>query len=354
MREEKNAQSSAPETADGKQAGHGGRRTWLTFAAMALALLFCAGGIYLAVGSAREETVPTLPVTTTIEATTTAAVPTATPTSAAGVADERLWYNENVVNILLVGYDYGSEGLKWGRSDSMMILSVNKAARKLTLVSLSRAAYAAIPGRGRARLNNAHAWDGPQLLVDTVELNYKVKIDHYISAGFSSFIQIIDALGGVDIRLTSAEVGYLDTLMKKNGTDPSRGAGTYRLNGELALAYARTRAIDTDRARTGRQRKVLTEIAEKARSMSTSQALGFLGRFYPLVLTDFTQAGLAAQAAQALEWADYPLEEAIIPVVAPSLVMRGGQEVLILNWQMVRNDIHALLYPGLEPRTPPV
>ena len=71
------------------------------------------------------------------------------------------------------------------------------------------------------------------------------------------------------------------------------------------------------------------------------------------MLTDFTQAGLAAGAAEALEWADYPLQEAVIPVVAPPLVMRGGQEVLILDWDAVRRDIRELLYPGLEPQTPP-
>lgn len=344
--------NGGPETAAVKETGRL-RRKWLTFAAMALALLLCAGGIYLALNSAREEAQATTATISAAPTTTQSAAAAAATTAVSNTSGDRLWYNENVTNILLVGYDYGNEGLKWGRSDSMIILSVNKAARRVTLVSLSRAAYAAIPGRGRARLNNAHAWGGPDLLIETVELNYKVKIDHYISAGFDSFTRIIDALGGVDIRLTRAEVNYLDTLMKQNGADPSRGAGIYHLNGTLALAYARTRAIDTDRARTGRQRTVLKEIAEKARSMTASQALGFLAEFYPLVLTDFTQAGLAAGAAEALEWADYPLQEAVIPVVAPPLVMRGGQEVLILNWDTVRRDIRELLYPGLEPQTPP-
>lgn len=345
--------TNAPEpAADKKDAGSSSRRKWLYFAAMAFALLFCAGGIYLAVSSAREEAAVTA-APTTAEVTTSQMMTTTAVTTTAAAADDRLWYNENVVNILLVGYDYGSPGLQWGRADSMIILSVNKAAREVSLISLSRAAYVSIPGRGKARLNNAHAWGGPELLRQTIELNYKVKIDRYISVGFSGFIQIIDALGGVDIRLTSAEAGYLSTLIRRNGADPSRGAGTYHLNGELALAYSRTRAIDTDRDRTGRQRKVLTQIAGKARSMSAEQALGFLMEFYPLVLTDFTQAGLAAQAAEALGWADYPVKEAIIPVVAPSLVMRGGQEVLILNWDRVRRDIHAVLYPGLEPQTPP-
>lgn len=354
MAQQDEQHTGTPATADEKETGLAGRRKWLYFAAMALALLLCAGGIFLALNSSREETAATAPATTTAEAATTTAAPTtAAPTTAAGVADERLWYNENVVNILLVGYDYGSPGLQWGRADSMIILSVNKAAKRVSLVSLSRAAYVSIPGRGKARLNNAHAWGGPELLKQTIELNYKVKIDHYISVGFSGFTQIIDALGGIDIRMTSAEVNYLSTLIRKNGADPSRGAGTYRLNGELALAYSRTRAIDTDRDRTGRQRKVLTQIAGKARSMSAGEALELLTEFYPLVLTDFTQAGLAAQAAQALAWADYSLQEAIIPVVAPSLVMRGGQEVLILNWGRVRRDIHAVIYPGLEPQTPP-
>lgn len=268
------------------------------------------------------------------------------------ISDNRLWYHDKIINVLLIGCDQGSKSLYYPRSDAMIIVSLNKINKKVSIVSLSRAAYVSIPGHGRARLNAAHAYGGPALLIDTIELNYKVRIDHFASVDFDSFKTIIDLLGGVDVTLTAAEVAYLDSVFIPEGVDVSKGAGTYHLNGTMALAYVRTRAIDTDRDRTGRQRTVLTKIAQKARNMSASQALRLLNEFLPLVSTDFTKAGLTGQLVAALSYVRWPISQAIIPSVAPSLIMVGKQEVLILNWDVVKSDIHAILYPGIEPKEP--
>ncbi len=269
------------------------------------------------------------------------------------ISDNRLWYHDKIINVLLIGCDQGSQKLYYPRSDAMIIVSLNKINKKVNIVSLSRAAYVSIPGHGRARLNASYAYGGPALLIDTIELNYKVRIDHFASVDFDGFKNIIDLLGGIDVHLTAAEVAYLDTVFAAEGVSVSKGAGTYHLNGTMALAYVRTRAIDTDRARTARQRTVLTKIAQKARNMSASQALRLLNEFLPLVSTDFTKAGLTGQLVAALSYVRWPISQAIIPSVAPSLIMVGKQEVLILNWDVVKTDIHAILYPGIEPKEPP-
>lgn len=301
-------------------------------------------------GCAKEETAGKTDGTSGTTARSTAASTTAGITTApavvTNVSDNSVWYHYQVINILLIGYDYGSKNQPYPRSDSMIILSLNKLNKRISIVSLSRAAYVTIPGHRSTRLNAAHAYGGPELLVKTIELNYKIRIDNYISIGFDSFTKIINALGGIDVSLTAKELGSLN---KNEGLNISRGPGVYRLNGTLALAYSRMRSIDNDKARTGRQRTVLKKIAEKVKSLSLSQAVNFLDEFYPLVHTDFTEKELALQAAEGLSYIKYPIATAMIPEAAP-LVMRNGYQVLLLNWPQERHRLHSILYPGITPQ----
>lgn len=101
---------------------------------------------------------------------------------AENISDDVLWYSEDVYNILIAGYDAGAtdgataDTPKFYRSDAMIIASINKVKKSIRLISLSRATYAAIPGHGNKRLNTAHAYGGASLLVETIEMNYKVRI----------------------------------------------------------------------------------------------------------------------------------------------------------------------------------
>jgi LCP family protein required for cell wall assembly len=265
------------------------------------------------------------------------------------ISDNRFWYNENVINILLIGCDYGEYNKHYGRSDAMIIASINKRDHKISYVSLSRATYVSIPGYGNARLNAAYAYGGPNLLVKTIELNYKTRIDNYIAVDFNGFKDIIDIMGGISIELTNDEVKYHKALLNSKGLDTSKGAGTYKLDGELALAYARTRAIDTDRDRTQRQRNIMTQLTYKARNLGVSKGLDVLNSILPLVTTDFTKYELVSQASNAVKYVSWSIDEAIIPRNTPGLKTINGYEVIVLNWDKVRTDIHEQLYPNMEP-----
>ena len=112
------------------------------------------------------------------------------------IDDPRMWYNDNIINILLIGRDLGHGSKYYSRADSIIVVSINKLNNNIKLVSLSRATYVSIPGHGNARLNAAHAYGGSKLLIDTIEQNYKIRIDHYVSIDFNGFIKAIDALKG--------------------------------------------------------------------------------------------------------------------------------------------------------------
>jgi LCP family protein required for cell wall assembly len=267
------------------------------------------------------------------------------------IEDNRMWYNKNIINVLLIGCDNGSSTQYYPRSDSVIIASLNKIDKVINIVSLSRATYVAIPGHGHARLNAAYAYGGPDLLIKTVEENYKVRIDNYISVDFNGFSKIIDTLGGVTVPLTAAELKYYSALFAAKGIDISAGPGNYTLDGQLALEYARTRKIDSDKQRTQRQRNIITQMIKKAKSSSLSQLNKLMTDFLPLVSTNFSKSELVSQAANALTYSKWPVKEAIIPHTGTSLVMVDGYEVLMFNWNVVKSDIHEQLYPGIEPQT---
>ncbi len=272
------------------------------------------------------------------------------------IKDNRLWYNDDIINILLCGVDYGSEKKHYPRSDSMIILSLNRINKAINLVSLSRAAYVAIPGHKNSRLNHAYEYGGPNLLIQTIEQNYKIRIDNYITVDFDSFSKIVDTIGGVDIYMTNAELNYLKGLFRAQGIDISKGAGTYHLNGELALGYARTRKIDADRNRTQRQRNVLVQIIKKARNMSISKGLELADVFLPMVSTDLTRTQIVKHAARGINYARWPVYQNIIPMnehlASFPMIKVNEQEVILMDWDVAKTDLHGLLYPGLEPQEP--
>lgn len=264
----------------------------------------------------------------------------------ANLHDSTMWYHHDVYNILLVGVDLGDEeevnfeGAYLPRSDSMMVLSINSHSNIINLVSLSRASYVSIPNHGNKRLNTAHAYGGAKLLVDTIESNYKFKIDRYITVDMASFTMVINAIGGVNIDLTADEARIV-----LNKSVP----GNYLLNGDQALAYTRIRKIDNDRERTSRQRKVIEAIAAKFRNTSISTLISLVDDILPMVTTNFTKKEILTQATKAPKYLSMEIKQDIIPHTSYPLSLRDGKEVLILNWQETKLYAHNLLYKGLTP-----
>ncbi|MBP9988793.1 MAG: LCP family protein, partial [Ruminococcus sp.] len=262
--------------------------------------------------------------------------------------DTKIWYDSRILNFLLVGVDYGDEetkmfdGMVLPRSDSMILISINTIKNTINMVSLSRAAYVAIPGHGNKRLNTAHAFGGSELLAETIKQNYKIRIDKYITVDIDGFTKIIDALGGVNVNLTAEEAR---NVVGKNAS------GSYLLDGEEATAYSRLRYIDSDRKRTGRQRAVLNAIANKYRHSSVQTMVGMLDIFLPIVTTNFKKSQLLMQAVKAPSYLTMPVHEDIIPHKPVSLTPRDGKEVLIINWAESNKYLHDLLYPDMVPES---
>ena len=209
---------------------------------------------------------------------------------------------DNIVNIMLIGQQQRkNETAKL--SDTMILCSINKDTKTITLTSFLRDLYVQLPDFqghrcGKNRINVAYnlGWywagekGGMEMLDKLIQENFGVEVDYNIEVGFDAFTDVIDALGGVDIEMTAAEAGHLRL----------GGEGTYHLDGETALGYARIRSIDNDFNRTARQRKLITSLINKCKSMSLTELNELIKTILPMVITDMTNEEITSCALELL------------------------------------------------------
>ncbi|WP_409347321.1 LCP family protein [Paenibacillus sp. MBLB4367] len=180
-----------------------------------------------------------------------------------------VWEGKSRVNVLLLGGD--SRGLKEGevpRSDTLMVASIDPVTKKAHLISILRDTYVKIPGHGEDRINSALAIDGPTLAMRTVGDLLGIPIQYYVYTDFKGFIALIDAVGGIDIDVEK-NMKYTDSA-DDHVYDINLKKGLQHMDGKTALQYVRFRhdAL-SDFARTERQRKFMTALAERLQTTSS-------------------------------------------------------------------------------------
>lgn len=221
---------------------------------------------------------------------------------------------KDVVNIMLLGTDLRSNSYsETGNTDSMILLSVNTRDKNIKLTSFMRDMYVTIPERGENRLNAAYSYGGPQLLFDTLKLNFNVNVDQYVRVNFSNFKNIIDTVGGVDIELTYAEAEYMNKYSQKYKTKPVQ-PGLQHLDGAQALSYARCRKIDSDFRRTERQRRVILSFVEEIRHRSPAQLNSLLNTVLPMIQTNMSKAEIVSLLADSGRYMNNEIETLNIPI----------------------------------------
>lgn len=181
-------------------------------------------------------------------------------------------------HILLLGID-ARPGEKTGRSDTMVIVTLDPENDAIKLTSLMRDLYVEIPGHKNNRLNAAYTLGGPELVMETIEANFGVRTERYVAVNFSILADLIDQLGGIELTVESDYyVERINAVIREDnralGIDLNDGMlqrpGTQRFTGKQAQAYARYRygTSDGDFGRTARQREVLGKIFDRLSGMS--------------------------------------------------------------------------------------
>jgi LCP family protein required for cell wall assembly len=183
--------------------------------------------------------------------------------------DEPEWKGQERVNILLIGGD--SRGLskyEIPRSDTLMIASIDPLTERAHLFSLLRDTYVKIPGHGSERVNVAVVLGGPQLAMQTVSQLTGLDIHYYIYTDFYGFVHLIDEIGGIEFDVEKDM--YYSSIADGPEYDINLKKGWQLLDGASALQYVRYRGdAASDFARTERQRKFMTALAEKLQSTSS-------------------------------------------------------------------------------------
>ncbi len=198
--------------------------------------------------------------------------------------------NPLVTNILLLGVDNREGETGFQRADTMMLISIDNLHRKIKFTSFLRDSYVEIPGRGMNKLNAASSLGGIQLTIDTIEYNYKIKINKYMEVDFKAFTAIIDALGGVDVPVTAREAAYLNSTWYKWSLTGNRiyfeSGDSVHMDGEHALMFSRIRKLDSDIQRTRRQRLVVNAIRQKAENAKPADLAKAAWEILPYLRTD--------------------------------------------------------------------
>ena len=244
--------------------------------------------------SKAEDMMATDPEFETIDPSSTETIPQVEETliNLDGVGHKK--HGSHVINILLVGQDRRpGEGRQ--RSDSMILVTLNKSKNTLTLTSIMRDQYVDIPGYLPNKLNAAYAFGGFKLLNATLEHNFGIYVDGNVEVDFTGFKKIIDMLGGVEIKLTQKEAEYLN---EHHGFKLKEG--TQVLTGKQALAYSRVRKLDTDYRRAERQRTVLLSLLNRYKQKPVGEMLSLMQDILPMITTDMSNAEILKLAGEVL------------------------------------------------------
>jgi len=207
--------------------------------------------------------------------------------------DYQVMQDDDIVNILLIGEDHRAwEEADTGLSDTMIICSVNTKTNEITLCSLMRDMYVAIPDHGKNRINAAYRFGGAALLDQTIEQNFGVNIDHNVVIDFDGFLGALDVIGNLDIELSAEEADFLNRTKSRDLLDDADEVWTLKegmnsMTPEQALAYARDRYTgNADWARTERQRKVINAAFEKMKDGSIPTIMKLANKVFPYITTD--------------------------------------------------------------------
>lgn len=261
--------------------------------------------------------------------------------------------DEQTVNILLIG----REGIKDGdgangRSDSMIIASMNTENKTLKMVSLMRDSYVTIPGYRDNKLNAAFSFGGGELLCETIEMNFGVQLDGYVIVDFSGFKKLVDQIGGVEIELTEREAQYLNTTnyisdKKQRNVVP----GKQKVSGTQALGYCRVRKVaaingeNDDYGRTYRQRAVLSQIYSRVKSVSVTEAVNLVNTLLPYVTTNVKASDCFDYATMILQMGIPEIEQMRVPIDGAY----SGQKMwcgssLVLNFAVNNAALQEFIY----------
>ena len=219
--------------------------------------------------------------------------------------EEKLGVSENANlnkyrNVAIFGVDSRSDNYgKGNRSDCIIIASINTETYDVKLISVYRDTYVQIEGHGLDKITHAYSYGEAPLALKTLNENLDLNITDFVTVNFDAVADAVDALGGIKMHITSAEVQYINAYIDETSqvtgkkSEHITSAGTYNLDGVQAVAYSRIRyTAGGDYKRTERMRDVITAMIQKLKTKSVTQINKIADKILPKVYTNLDLSDL--------------------------------------------------------------
>ena len=256
-----------------------------------------------------------------------------------------------IYNLLLLGIDNPGDSIT-GRSDTMLLASVNARTGTLKLISFMRDTYVSIPGNGHNKLNAAYAYGGAELLIETLEKSFGVQVDGYVAVNYQLMADLVDAIGGIDLTVTKDEMkklnGILEYYNRQRGADRSEQLlteyGDLHLTGLQAMSYARIRKLDSDFVRVERQQRVIQAIYKQLETLELTKLISVMTTYIGKVSTDVTLAEAAGLVTSIMGYPEMQVQTLRVPADgAYSSTTLSGTYYIIPKLERCRQDISTFL-----------
>ncbi|MBQ4571972.1 MAG: LCP family protein [Clostridia bacterium] len=256
---------------------------------------------------------------------------------------------KDVINILLIGSDASSKDpnranvTEKGNTDVMMLVSINPMKQTIKLVSFMRDSYTYMDQFDRyAKLNAACANGGPGYLVETIENDYKIKIDGYVMVDFDSFVKVIDVLGGVTVNVPAYVANHLGHGF------PS--GNNVLLDGQQALRFSRVRYSDKDGdiSRVARQRQVINSLINRCKGATLSEINAVSDVILANIRTNISRRAILSYAAKAVAdgWPNFTVTEMTMPTPETRMPYssRATAWIWVVDYPLAAQQLQLELY----------
>ena len=267
-----------------------------------------------------------------------------------------------IINIALFGVDRRVAN-EPSRSDSIMILSIDKNHKKIKLSSIMRDTYVEIKNHGVTKINHAYAYGGALLAIRTINENFNLDIRDYITVDFFNLEKIIDTIGGVTIDIQSNEVSLINSCMadvaaiEKKSIPKITKYGLQTLNGIQAVAYSRVRyTAGGDFVRTERQREVLAGVFTNIQSLGATQFPAIVSKLLPMTETSMNSMDIVKLGTKVLTSNITILEQERFPIDGYYKgEMMDSIWYLVADMKATVDQLHKFIYENIKPvpRQPP-
>ena len=309
-------------------------------------ILLSIGGFYMYVRHQIYSATKNLPKTEVVVANTNDKPKADNP-------EDKFQEQSGITNILLIGTDARVLSEE-ARSDSMVIMTIDDNNKNIKLTSLMRDTYVDIKGHSPQKINAALQLGGPELLMDTIQRNFHIKLDKYLLVNFQGFEGLVDSIGGLDINVKKIEIDEINKFIgetDKVKSPPLTHDGLQHLDGQQALSYSRIRHVGNGvYERDERQRTVLTLIADKLKDTSFFQYPNVLSKLLPCFKTNIEPATLLNYAYTASKFKPMTINQLQMPVTELSwggtykgswvFLMDKEQNQQILNDFIFKNKMY--------------